>query len=130
MIAAAGLITAGLNAQQPDSLRPVADEILVALDERADPEVSNDLATVADRILVYPYAEPVDRPLPWLYEQCRGEWALTIDDDEIPSVALVEALPELCADASVTHYWLPRRWLALLFDHRQHRRIDGRGVIP
>ena len=94
-----------------DSLRPAADEIIVALDERADREVRGDLATVADRIVVYPYAEPVARPLPWLFEQCHGEWALTIDDDEIPSLALLEALPELCADASVTHYWLPRRWL-------------------
>jgi len=94
-----------------ESLRPAATEILVALDERAEPGVQEDLAAVADRIVVYPYAEPVDRPLPWLFEQCRGDWALTIDDDEIPSLALVEALPALCADEAVTHYWLPRRWL-------------------
>ena len=94
-----------------DSLRPAADEIIVALDERADREVQDDLATVADRIMVYPYAEPVDRPLPWLFDQCRGDWAFTVDDDEIPSLALLEALPELCSDEGVTHYWLPRRWL-------------------
>jgi hypothetical protein len=93
------------------ALRPVADEILVALDDRADPDVRRHLATVADRIVVYPFAEPVDRPLPWLFEQCRCDWALTLDDDEIPSLALLEALPSLCADAGVTHYWLPRRWL-------------------
>jgi hypothetical protein len=93
------------------ALRPVADEILVALDDRADPAVRRDLATVADRIVVYPFAEPVDRPLPWLLDQCRGDWALALDDDEIPSVALLEELPALCADAGVTHYWLPRQWL-------------------
>src|SRR5207302_578271 len=54
-----------------DSLRPAADEILVALDERADDAVLDDLATVADRISGYPYAEPVDRPLPWRYERLR-----------------------------------------------------------
>jgi hypothetical protein len=93
------------------ALRPVADEILVALDDRADAAVRRDLATVADRIVVYPFAEPVDRPLPWLFEQCRCDWALALDDDEIPSLALLEALPALCADPGVTHYWLPRRWL-------------------
>jgi hypothetical protein len=93
------------------ALRPVADEILVALDDRADAAVRRDLAAVADRIVLYPFAEPVDRPLPWLFGQCRCDWALALDDDEIPSLALLEALPALCADPGVTHYWLPRQWL-------------------
>jgi Ig-like domain from next to BRCA1 gene len=94
-----------------DSLRPAADEILVALDDRAEPEVGAAIASVADRVVVYPYAEPVDRPLPWLFAQAQGDWVLFIDDDEIPSLALIEALPSLCADDSVVHYSLPRRWL-------------------
>jgi len=93
------------------ALRPVADEILVALDDRADSAARRDLATVADRIVLYPFAEPVDRPLPWLFGQCRCDWALALDDDEIPSLALLEALPALCADPGVSHYWLPRQWL-------------------
>jgi hypothetical protein len=93
------------------ALRPVADEILVALDDRADAAVRRDLAAVADRIVLYPFAEPVDRPLPWLFDQCRCDWALALDDDEIPSLALLKALPALCADPGVTHYWLPRQWL-------------------
>jgi hypothetical protein len=94
-----------------DTLRPAANEIVVALDDRADPDVRADLAAVADRILLYPYLDPVDRPLPWLFEQCRMDWVLSIDDDEIPSLALIEALPTLCAARDVTHYSLPRRWL-------------------
>jgi len=93
------------------ALRPVADELLVALDDRADAAVRRDLAAVADRIVLYPFAEPVDRPLPWLFDQCRCDWALALDDDEIPSLALLEALPALCADPGVTHYWFPRQWL-------------------
>jgi hypothetical protein len=93
------------------ALRPIADEIIVALDDRAGEEVRADVAAVADRVVVYPYAEPVDRPLPWLFEQCRGDWVLLIDDDEIPSLALLDELPDLCADRSVTHYSLPRKWL-------------------
>ena len=43
--------------------------------------------------------------------ECRGEWVLTVDDDEIPSRALLDSLPELIQARDVTHYWLPRRWL-------------------
>jgi hypothetical protein len=101
----------GRVAAMLELLRPAADEIFVAVDERAEPVVAATLAAVADRLVFYPYAEPVDRPLPWLHEQCSQEWVLTVDDDEIPSAALVAALPTLVRATDVTHYWLPRRWL-------------------
>jgi len=94
-----------------ETLRDVAEEILVAVDDRADGVTRSDLATVADRLVVFPYAEPVDRPVPWLCGQCRGEWTLLVDDDEVPSLALIDALPRLCADDSLAHYSLPRRWI-------------------
>ncbi|MBA3364382.1 MAG: methyltransferase, TIGR04325 family [Actinobacteria bacterium] len=92
-------------------LRPAVDEIVVALDERAEAEVAATVARVADKLIRYPYAEPVDRPLAWLHAECSGDWVLTIDDDEIPSRALLDALPELAGAVDVTHFWLPRRWL-------------------
>ena len=91
--------------------RGIADEILVALDDRAGPEVEAPLAAVADRVVRYPYADPVDRPLAWLHAECRVDWVLTIDDDEVPMQALLDALPVLAQGEDVTHYWLPRRWL-------------------
>jgi hypothetical protein len=91
-----------------EGVRGIAAEIVVALDDRAEPEA---LMGVADRIVLYPFREPVDRPLPWLARQVRTDWVLTIDDDEVPSAALVRALPELCAEADVTHYSIARRWL-------------------
>jgi hypothetical protein len=36
---------------------------------------------------------------------------LSIDGDEVPSQALVSALPELVSATDVVQYWLPRRWL-------------------
>ena len=91
-----------------ETVRDVAAEIVVALDDRAAPGA---LAGVADRVVLYPFLEPVDRPLPWLAGLVRTEWVLAIDDDEVPSVALVRALPELCAATDVTHYSIARRWL-------------------
>ena len=92
-------------------LRNAADEIVVALDERAAPDVHDAVASVADRILIYPYGDPVDRPIPWLHSQCHGDWVLNLDDDEVASPELVAALPTLIDVGDVTHYWIPRRWL-------------------
>jgi hypothetical protein len=92
-------------------LRPAADELFVAVDERAQPDVVAAVAPHADRLVRYAYAEPVDRPLPWLHAECRGDWVLTVDDDEIPSAGLLAELRALVAAPDVTHYWLPRRWL-------------------
>jgi len=92
-------------------LRPVADEIVVALDDRTGDEDARTLAGVADVVVPFPYAEPVDRSLPWLFRHCSGDWVLLVDDDEIPSRRLIYALPSLVAADDVTHYWLRRKWL-------------------
>jgi hypothetical protein len=97
--------------------RGIADEVVIAVDDRAGEEVEAALASVADRMLRYPYEEPVDRPLAWIHAQCSGDWVLTIDDDEIPSRSLLDVLPELARARDVTHYWLPRRWLYPSPDH-------------
>jgi hypothetical protein len=91
-------------------LRPVADEIVVALDDAAR-ESASLLAGVADRILLFSHIEPGDRPIAWLCRACRGDWIFNIDDDEIPSARLVRALPWLVARDDVTHCWVARRWL-------------------
>jgi hypothetical protein len=106
--------------------RPVADEIVVAVDDRAGPEVEAALASVATRLVRYPYEEPVDRPLAWIHARCAGEWVLTVDDDEIPSRGLLDALRALTSARDVTHYWLPRRWLYPTVD----RYLDARPWRP
>jgi hypothetical protein len=90
-------------------LNPLAAEIVVALDERAENEAPA-LTAVADRVVLFSHREPGDSVIPWLHSQCRRGWILNVDDDEVPSAALLREIPELLA-ADVTHWWLPRRWL-------------------
>ena len=92
-------------------LRSVAAEIVVAVDDRVDPELLGPLADVADELVLYPYEDPVDRPVGWVHALCSRDWILWLDDDEIPSQRLLRELDELVAARDVTHFWLTRRWL-------------------
>ena len=93
------------------ALRPVADEIVVAADSRVDVGALRAYDGVADRVVRFEFRPPVDRPRAWLATQCSGDWLLSIDGDEVPSRALLDALPGLTSAADVQQCWLPRRWL-------------------
>jgi hypothetical protein len=90
-------------------LRPLALEVIVALDDRAGADAPG-LASVADDVFLFPYREPGDSLQPWLHAQCGGQWILNLDDDEVPGTEFLARLPELLT-ADVTHWWFPRRWL-------------------
>jgi hypothetical protein len=90
-------------------LRPVADEIVVAVDDRVDPRELGRVRLLADRLAAFPFAEPVERSFAWLHSLCRGEWVFRIDDDEVPGHGLLAALA--ARDDALTHAWVPRRWL-------------------
>src|SRR4051794_5220671 len=61
-------------------LRPVVDELVVAIDDRADDATVAALADRADVTMRFAYREPVDRPLRWLYALCSSDWILNVDD--------------------------------------------------
>ena len=86
-------------------------EIVVAVDDRVDRELLEPLVALADEVVLYPYEDPVDRPVGWVHALCRRDWILWLDDDEIPSQRLLGELDALVAARDVTHYWLTRRWL-------------------
>ena len=92
-------------------LRGVADEIVVAVDSRIDPDRLGHYATVADRLHRFEFAAPIERAWPWLYSQASCDWILRLDGDEVASPGLIEELPELIEEKDVIQYWLPRRWL-------------------
>ena len=88
-----------------------ADEIVVGVDESRYAEAAPVLSSVADRLLSYPFGEPGDRPIAWLFAQCSCSWIFNVDDDEVPSRRLLEELPALLARDDITHGWIARRWL-------------------
>ena len=92
-------------------VRDVADEIVVALDTSVDEELAHPLEDVADVLVRYPWADPVDRPVGWVHSLCTGDWILWLDDDEVPSTALLATVRDVIAEASVTHCFVPRRTL-------------------
>jgi hypothetical protein len=98
-------------AAQLGLLRDVADEIVVGLDTSVEEDLAHPLEDVTDVLVRYPYADPVDRPVGWVHSLCTRDWILWVDDDEIPSAALVGEVRDVIEDPSVTHCFVPRRTL-------------------
>lgn len=92
--------------------RPLVDEVVVAVDERAHPDTTSACARFADHVYVVPPAMAhMERYLGWLHGCCSGEWILRADDDELPSAALRQVLRALLDEREPTHYWLSRSWM-------------------
>jgi hypothetical protein len=92
-------------------LRPIADEIVIAVDSRLDPVRLGRYAEVADRLLRYEFVDSSQQAIPWITTHCTGDWVLLIDGDEVLSPALIKQMPELIGAQEVFQYWLPCRWL-------------------
>jgi hypothetical protein len=91
--------------------REVADQIVVALDDRVLDDALAALGDAADRVFAIPFRPPVERTLGWLHSVCDGEWVFRTDDDEVPSKALLDELTTLRGERGLTHAFVPRRWL-------------------
>jgi hypothetical protein len=92
-----------------DLLRPHVDEIVLAGDREGGREALEACADLADRRMVYELERSPIWLAGWIIHQCKGDWVLRLDDDEVPSAALLEALPELLADRYPAVYYLKRR---------------------
>ncbi|HEY3920774.1 MAG TPA: hypothetical protein VGL76_01555 [Gaiellaceae bacterium] len=90
-------------------LRPVADEIVVGVDTRVDTRFLGPVAELADVLRRYPYPGQPEHSRQWLHEQASGDWVFWIDDDEVPSRGLLEALAG--PPRELTHCFVRRRWL-------------------
>ena len=92
-------------------LRDVADEIVIAVDSRVDPHALGSYESVADTLVRFEFGAFVEQSLQWAAGLCSGTWILRLDGDEVPSAALIAALPRLIEADDVLQYWLPCRWV-------------------
>jgi len=93
-----------------EPLRRVADEIVIAADQRVDPVDVAAYESIADRVLRCEF-NFLEAHLAWLHGECSGEWVFRLDGDEQVSSELLAVLPELIAAPEIRQYWFPRRWL-------------------
>ncbi len=98
-------------AQIVRAMRPVADEVVVAVDSRVDPAPYAEVEAMVDRFLRAEWPGTLERALPWLHDQCHGEWILRLDGDELPSQALVDGLIDLDGLDGVMGATIRRAWL-------------------
>jgi hypothetical protein len=93
-----------------EPLREVADEIVIAADQRVDPAEVADYEAIADRVLRCEFTF-LEAHLSWLHGECSGDWVFRLDGDEQASPELLTVLPELITAPDVRQYWFSRRWL-------------------
>ncbi|MDP9385372.1 MAG: hypothetical protein M3P50_09090 [Actinomycetota bacterium] len=93
-------------------VRPHVDEIVLAVDAGAGRDTLEICRDLADRRISFSQDRPSSASLwGWLFEQASADWVMRLDDDEVPSLALLDALPELLADRRLSQYRLRRRWV-------------------
>ncbi|MCU1490059.1 MAG: hypothetical protein JWM85_1464 [Acidimicrobiaceae bacterium] len=92
--------------------RDVADEIVCCTNSAPAEIVYEALGGVADRIIHYQWRPDfsLDQVLPWVYEQCSHDWLFVVHNDEVPSQALLAALPDLRSSELFGHV-TTRRWV-------------------
>ena len=92
-------------------VRPIAAEIIVAVDDRVPVEELWPLKDVADRVIRAEFEAPLERSLRWLHEQCGGDWILRLDGDQVVSQALVDELAGDEWHRDITHALIQTDWV-------------------
>ncbi|MDP9134666.1 MAG: hypothetical protein M3N56_07545 [Actinomycetota bacterium] len=92
-------------------LRPVVDEVVLGVDSRASDRILGACGDLVDRAYTYRFETTVEQYSAWLYHRCGADWIFRIDDDEVPSTALLEQLPEIAEDRRHSLVLLPMRHL-------------------
>ena len=83
----------------------------MAVDEHGGEAGLGAAADVADVVATFPFLDVIERSWSWIASLAGGPWVLWLDDDVVPSPALLSALPALVAADDVTHYNLRHAWV-------------------
>jgi inositol phosphorylceramide mannosyltransferase catalytic subunit len=93
-----------------ESLRPHADEIVIAADSRVDERTLSGYRSLTDRLFRIDFRWS-ERHLGWLCAQCNGDWIMRLDGDEVPSAAFLRRLPELLESRQLRQVWTQVAWV-------------------
>jgi hypothetical protein len=94
-----------------ERVRPHVDEIVLMVDRSGDTGALEACADLADQRLTFELRDSPARLIGWIQHQCAGDWILRIDDDEVPSDALLAGLPALVDDPYALVFHLRRHWV-------------------
>jgi hypothetical protein len=89
-------------------VREVADEVVIAVGGSISDEDLSCYQEIADRLYSIEF-EFVERHLAWLHAQCRGDWILRFDGDEIPSPEMVSEVLAAKEDRQLSCMLFARR---------------------
>jgi hypothetical protein len=92
-------------------IRPAVDEVVVGVDARAAERILGACGELVDQAYSYEFDASVEQYTPWLHERCTSDWTLRVDDDEVPSPALIEALDEITSSRRPMAILVPVRHL-------------------
>jgi Glycosyltransferase sugar-binding region containing DXD motif len=93
-----------------DSLKPYADELIIAADSRVEEHTLAGYATLADRIFTIEL-QLSEQHQAWPLAECSGDWILRLDGDGVPSQAFLAQLPQMLRSRSVRQFWIANAWL-------------------
>src|SRR5947209_12609702 len=92
-------------------MRPYVDEIVLAVDRGRGAAALEACADLADRRVTFEVDDSPAGLIGWVLNQCSCDWILRLDDDEVPSRALLDALPALMRDRRPVDVAVGRRWV-------------------
>jgi hypothetical protein len=91
-----------------EPLREVADEVVIAAGGPVSEADLRYYGEIADRLFSIEF-DYVERHLAWLHAQCRGDWILRLDGDEVPSPEMVSEVLAARDDRNVSSVLFARR---------------------
>jgi hypothetical protein len=97
-------------------VRPYVDEVVLAVDRAQGVDTLDACGDLVDRRIAFSSPGTGSRIQSWAQHLGSADWVLQLDDDEIPSPALLGSLPELVAERAPLWYGFPRRWLYPVMD--------------
>jgi hypothetical protein len=94
-----------------DHVAGFADQIVVGVDDASGDDTFDVARSLADVVVRFAHPRMPDPAMMDVLAFARGDWILSIDDDERLDGRFLELLPELLSDGRYSHYWFPRKWV-------------------